>query len=77
MEVYLNIAETGKGVFGVESAAMLIFERHASKLTMHQAVSIACVLPNPLVRSPKTASQKNRSKYNATLKRTQQMGWPF
>lgn len=77
MEVYLNIAETGKGVFGVEAAAMLNFERHASKLTMHQAVSIACVLPNPLVRSPKTVSQKNRSKYNATYRRTGETGWPF
>lgn len=77
MEVYLNIAETGKGVFGVEAASMINFERHASKLTTHQAVSIACVLPNPLVRSPKTASQNNRSKYNTTYKRTEQTAYPF
>lgn len=77
MEVYLNIAETGKGVFGVEEAAMRNFDRHASKLTTHQAVSIACVLPNPLVRSPKTASQKNRSKYNITYKRTEITPYPF
>ena len=70
MEVYLNVAETGKGVFGVEEAAMRNFDRHASKLTTHQAVSIACVLPNPLIRSPKTVSQKNSSKYSTTYKRT-------
>ena len=64
MEVYLNIAETGRGVFGVEEAAMRNFDRHASKLTMNQAVSIACVLPNPHVRSPKTVSTKNKRKYN-------------
>ena len=77
MEVYLNVAETGKGVFGVEEAAMRNFDRHASKLTTHQAVSIACVLPNPLVRSPKTASQRNSSKYSTTYKRTQQTAYPF
>ena len=77
MEVYLNIAETGKGVFGVEEAAMKNFGRHASKLTTHQAVSIACVLPNPCVRSPKTVSERCRTKYNITYRRTQQTPYPF
>ena len=58
MEVYLNIAETGKGVFGVEAAAQKYFGRSAARLNTHQAVSIACVLPNPLKRNPKTVSQK-------------------
>jgi monofunctional biosynthetic peptidoglycan transglycosylase len=77
MEVYLNIAEMGKGVFGVEEAVMRNFDRHASKLTTHQAVCIACVLPNPLVRSPKTIPQNNRSKYNITYRRTEQTPYPF
>ena len=77
MEVYLNIAETGKGVFGVEAAAQKYYGRSASKLNTHQAVSIACVLPNPLKRNPKTVSQKNHSKYNITYKRTGQTAYPF
>ena len=77
MEVYLNVTETGKGVFGVEEAAMRNFDRHASKLNTHQAVSIACVLPNPLIRSPKTVSQRNSSKYSTIYKRTQQTAYPF
>lgn len=77
MEVYLNIAETGKGVFGVEEAALRSFDRHASKLTTHQAVSIACVLPNPLVRDPRTVSARNQKKYNVTYKRTLQTLYPF
>ena len=77
MEVYLNIAETGKGVFGVEAAAQKYFGRRAAKLNTHQAVSIACVLPNPLKRNPKTVSQKNKSKYNITYKRTEQTAYPF
>ena len=77
MEVYLNIAETGKGVFGVEAAAQKYFGRSAAKLNTHQAVSIACVLPNPLKRNPKTVSQKNKSKYHITYKRTEQTAYPF
>jgi monofunctional biosynthetic peptidoglycan transglycosylase len=77
MEVYLNIAEMGKGVFGVEAAAQKYFDRSAAKLNTHQAVCIACVLPNPLVRSPKTVPQKNQSKYNTTYKRTEQTAYPF
>ena len=77
MEVYLNIAETGKGVFGVEAAAQKYFGRSAAKLNTHQAVSIACVLPNPHKRNPKTVSQKNQSKYNITYKRTGQTAYPF
>ena len=77
MEVYLNIAETGKGVFGVEAAAQKYFGRSAAKLNTHQAVSIACVLPNPLKRNPKTVSQKNQSKYNITYRRTRQTAYPF
>ena len=77
MEVYLNIAETGKGIFGVEAAAQKYFGRSAAKLNTHQAVSIACVLPNPYVRNPKTISQKNQTKYNTTYRRTEITPYPF
>ena len=77
MEVYLNVAETGKGIFGVEAAARKYYDRSAAKLNTRQAVCIACVLPNPLVRSPKTLPQKNRSKYSITYKRTEQTPYPF
>ena len=77
MEVYLNVAEMGNGVFGVEEASMLNFGRHASDLTTHQAVSIACVLPKPMGRDPKTVSRTCRKKYNVTYKRTEQVVYPF
>ena len=77
MEIYLNVAETGKGLFGVEAASRKYFDLSASKLNTHQAVSIACVLPNPYVRNPKTVSQKNQTKYNTTYKRTEITPNPF
>ena len=47
LEVYLNVAETGKGRFGVEATAQACFKRSASKLTSVQAAAIAAVLPAP------------------------------
>jgi monofunctional biosynthetic peptidoglycan transglycosylase len=47
LEVYLNVAEMGKGVFGVEAAARHCFDRSASKLTASQAGLITATLPAP------------------------------
>ncbi|HZY79266.1 MAG TPA: monofunctional biosynthetic peptidoglycan transglycosylase [Cyclobacteriaceae bacterium] len=47
LEVYLNVAETGKGTFGVEAAARKYFKKPASKLTQTEAAMIAAALPNP------------------------------
>lgn len=77
MEVYMNIAETGRGLFGVETAAQEFFGRSAAKLNTHQAVSITCVLPNPHKRNPNTVSQTNRNKYLVTYRRTEQTPFPF
>jgi monofunctional biosynthetic peptidoglycan transglycosylase len=51
MEVYLNIAEWGEGVFGAEAAAQHAFRRSAASLTREQAALLAAILPNPLRRS--------------------------
>jgi monofunctional glycosyltransferase len=47
LEVYLNVAEMGKGVFGVEAAARQYFKKSAAKLTIKEAAMIAACLPNP------------------------------
>ncbi len=52
MEVYLNIAEWGTGVFGAEAASRAYFNRPASQLTAQQAALLAAVLPNPRRWSP-------------------------
>jgi monofunctional biosynthetic peptidoglycan transglycosylase len=50
MEVYLNIAEWGPGVFGAEAASQEHFNRSAARLSARQAAQLAVVLPNPFVR---------------------------
>jgi monofunctional biosynthetic peptidoglycan transglycosylase len=52
LEVYLNIAEWGPGIFGVEAAAQRYFKRSAADLDARQAGLLAAALPNPLVRNP-------------------------
>jgi monofunctional biosynthetic peptidoglycan transglycosylase len=51
MEVYLNVAEMGKGIFGVEAAAEHHFGTSAAKLTRRQSCLIAACLPNPQKRN--------------------------
>lgn len=47
MEVYLNVIETGDGIYGVEAAANEYFDKSAAKLTKSQSALIAVCLPNP------------------------------
>jgi len=60
LEVYLNIAEWGPGIFGAEAASRAHFGRSAAGLSARQAAQLAVVLPNPIVRDagspgPRTA----------------------
>ncbi len=56
LEVYLNVAETGKGIFGVEKAAQAYFGKTAKDLSQSQAAAIAAALPNPKKYSVKPMS---------------------
>jgi len=47
LTVYLNIAEFGPGIYGVEAAAQAYFKKPAAKLTANEAARLAAVLPNP------------------------------
>lgn len=47
MEVYLNVAEWGDGLFGAEAAAQARFGKSAKDLNAHEAALLASVLPNP------------------------------
>ncbi|WP_161788352.1 monofunctional biosynthetic peptidoglycan transglycosylase [Chelonobacter oris] len=48
LEVYLNIAEFGDGIFGVEAAARHYFNKSAAQLNLNEAALLAAVLPNPI-----------------------------
>jgi monofunctional biosynthetic peptidoglycan transglycosylase len=52
MEVYLNVLETGKGIYGVGAASEIYFGKPASGISRSEAALIAAVLPNPLKWNP-------------------------
>ncbi|MBV9521215.1 MAG: monofunctional biosynthetic peptidoglycan transglycosylase [Alphaproteobacteria bacterium] len=52
LEVYLNIAEWGPGVFGAEAASRRYFHKSAADLTQREASLLATALPNPILRDP-------------------------
>jgi len=52
MEVYLNVVELGKGIYGAEAASQFYFNKPAKNLTRAEAAALASVLPDPLKWSP-------------------------
>jgi monofunctional biosynthetic peptidoglycan transglycosylase len=52
LEIYLNIAEWGPGLFGIEAASETYFGTRAENLTLDEAVRLAAVIPSPLRHRP-------------------------
>ena len=65
LEVYLNIAETGRGVFGMEAACQRYFGTPASEISVSDAAALACVLPKPLTRTPETVMSIHAHRHSA------------
>lgn len=63
LEVYLNVAEMGTGVFGIEAASRQYFNKSAKKLTRKEAAMIAACLPNPKKYIVKPASRYINQRY--------------
>ena len=74
LEVYLNIAETGKQTFGVQAASLKFFSRPASTVTREQAALLAAVLPNPLRFQAKRPSAYVIKRRNEILGQMAQLG---
>ena len=67
LEVYLNVAETGQGVFGVEAAAQNYYGVSAEKLSPVQAARLAAILPSPRNRSVTDPSVRTRRRADSIL----------
>jgi len=52
LELYLNVAEWGEGIFGAEAASRHYFGKPSSELTPEEAARLAAILPNPRKYSP-------------------------
>ncbi|HCM6912462.1 monofunctional biosynthetic peptidoglycan transglycosylase [Klebsiella aerogenes] len=74
LTVYLNIAEFGDGIFGVEAAAQRYFHKPASRLTPAEAALLAAVLPNPIRFRADAPSGYVRSRQAWILRQMRQLG---
>lgn len=74
MEVYLNIAEMGDCVFGVEAASRQHFGKSAKDLTPAQAALLAAVLPNPLKFQAGRPGPQARTKQQRVLRNMRRLG---
>ncbi len=61
MEVYLNVAEWGDGIYGAQAAARHWFGKDARALTRQEAALMAAALPNPILRSAGKPSRTVRA----------------
>ena len=74
LTVYLNVAEFGEGIFGVEQASQRYFHKPASRLTMSEAALLAAVLPNPIRFKAEAPSGYIRQRQQWILRQMRQLG---
>ena len=74
LEIYLNIAELGPNVYGVEAAAQYYYKKPASKLSRREAALIAAALPNPAIRNPLKPSRAQKTLARIIERRVSQSG---
>lgn len=74
LEVYLNEAEMGKGIFGIEAASQYQFNHSAKKLTKVEAAMIASSLPNPIRFTVKPISRYVSKKYPWVMRQMNNLG---
>lgn len=76
MEVYLNVAEMGKGVYGAQAAAQAFFGKDASELTRREAATLAACLPNPLSYNAARPSSYISSRASTISRRIPNLKYP-
>ncbi|RDJ21656.1 monofunctional biosynthetic peptidoglycan transglycosylase [Bosea caraganae] len=74
IEVYLNVAEWGEGLFGADAAAEYYFHKPASRLSPAEAARLAGALPNPILRNPAKPSRGLQSAAGRVQRRVGQLG---
>ena len=74
IEIYLNVAEWGEGVFGAEAASQRSFNKPAAKLSAAEAARLAGALPNPILRDPGKPNRALQSASGRVQRRLGQLG---
>jgi monofunctional glycosyltransferase len=75
LEVYMNVAEMGDGIFGIEAAAQSFFNKPASKLNESESALIAACLSNPIKFKVDNPSERMRKKQRWILRQMKNIEW--
>jgi monofunctional biosynthetic peptidoglycan transglycosylase len=74
IEVYLNVAELGEGIYGVEAASNHYFGKPSGALTMKESAFLASLLPNPRLYYKKEYSDYRKQRIGWILKQMKNLG---
>jgi len=75
LELYLNVAELGRGIYGAEAAARHYYHRSAAGLSERQAAELAASLPRPKTWHPGVSSRAYQRKVRAIQRRMAKARW--
>jgi monofunctional biosynthetic peptidoglycan transglycosylase len=74
LEVYVNVAEFGKGIYGVEAASQHYFHKSARNLSSNEAARLAVLLPSPRKRDPNNLTPYLRQRVVWVERQMKQLG---
>ncbi|MFK8067284.1 MAG: monofunctional biosynthetic peptidoglycan transglycosylase [Gammaproteobacteria bacterium] len=74
LELYLNIAEFGNGVYGAEAASQIYFKKSAERITKRESAMFAAVLPNPKIYKVNKPSNTVYKRQSWILKQMKNLG---
>ncbi len=67
LEIYLNVAEFGPGIYGVEAASQVYWGKSVLRLTLSEAAELAASLPSPKTNNPATRTQRFRRRVHKII----------
>ncbi len=68
LEIYLNIAEFGRGIYGVQAAARHYYGIDAARLSLRQSAELAATLPSPIKNNPATHGEAFERRFDRILR---------
>ena len=75
LERYLNIAYFGAGAYGIEAASLRYFSKHASKLTLAEAATLAGAVQQPVAYDPTRNPKSSQKRRTQVLNRMADLGY--
>lgn len=77
LEIYLNVAQWGPGIYGIEAASQRYFGKPAAALSRSEALALATTLPAPSARNPRRPGRRQRAVMAHVERELERAPWVF